>query len=333
MKKIILSLLLLSILILSACTNSTTVDDSKLNVVTTSYPIYFFANEIAGDVGNVELLLPYGTDPHSFDPSPKDMIKIINSDAFIFTSEYLEMWVHDIEESLESENVNIYDAGSVVEYIDGNHDDHDHIGEHDEDEEHVEDEDHADTENGTSEEHEEHGEFDPHYWLSLENNLKVIDYILTLYVQLDPENEIVYIENAQSLKSDIELLKTKYETTLSNCENNFVISGGHNIYGYLEHEYHFEVETAAGLSPDSEPTPEKIKKLNDLAIEHNTKYVLFEELVNPNLAKSISNDVGAEVLSFNPGATILKDDFDAGMNFISIMEENLNTLSSALNCK
>lgn len=74
-------------------------EDGKLLVVTTLFPTYSLTKAIAPNA-DVRLLLPPGADSHSFEPSPKDMILLENSDLVVFTGEYMEEWMNKVLSSL-----------------------------------------------------------------------------------------------------------------------------------------------------------------------------------------------------------------------------------------
>ncbi len=73
----------------------------KLQVMTTFYPMYDFTKEVVGDEGEVELLIPAGTDSHDYEPSAKDMAKIQNADVFVYNNENMETWVPAIQNTLK----------------------------------------------------------------------------------------------------------------------------------------------------------------------------------------------------------------------------------------
>lgn len=183
-----------------------------------------------------------------------------------------------------------------------------------------------------AEEHHHHGDYDPHFWLDFSQDTKAVDAIAQAYIQKDPANKDYYLANAETYKQKLRSLDESYKQGLKSCKQKEFITGGHNAYTYLGNRYGIEFVAAYGVSPDSEPTPKAIKEIADLASEHNIKYILVEELVSPRMAQAIANDAKAEILVFNPGHNLLKSEFDSGVTFISLMEENLINLEKALEC-
>ena len=185
----------------------------------------------------------------------------------------------------------------------------------------------------TEEGHHHHGEYDPHIWLDFENDQKIVNAIAESLSQKDPSNVDFYLKKAQYYNAKLCKLHEDYASSLSNCKQHEFISGGHNAFAYLAHKYNLETISAFGISPDSEPTPQKIKEIVDLTKERGIKYIYFEKLVNPKMAETIAGEVGAKTLVLNPAHNLLKEQFQQGITFISLMEENLINLKTGLECE
>ncbi len=373
MKKTILLLFTLVALFLFGCSQATVTQapekqGDKLTVVTTLFPLYEFAREIGGDNVDVTLLLPPGVEPHSFEPKPSDIKKIENADAFLYIGEIMEPWAHDILEGLSNKDLQVVDASSLVTLLESNHDDHDEHGheEHGDEHDHAEDhaEEHHDEEHGHDhkeedlmhdehdhedehgdeghmhDEHEEeghdhhnHGAFDPHIWLDLEKDQKIVAEIAKVFSLLDNANADVYQTNANAYIAKLIALDERYKTELASCSHDEFLVGGHNFFGYIEHRYNIEgIPAIENLAPKTEPTPKRIQEITDIANEHGIKHILTEVLVSKQMAEAIASESGAEVLVFHPAPNLPKADLDRGVTFLSVMEENLETLKTALEC-
>jgi zinc transport system substrate-binding protein len=320
-KTIFIYLAIVAILLVAGCTNNVKQDSNdKISVVTTLFPLYEFAKEVGGNKVEVTLLLPPGAEAHTFEPKPSDIQKINNADVFLYIGAGMEPWAHDIVEGSNNKDLLIIDASSKVSLIKSEeHDEHEHEAEkHEHEEEH--------------EEEHQHGEYDPHIWLDFENDKKIVDAIAQTFSEKDPKNKEIYMKNAQEYNSKLSSLNQKYSAGLTNCKQNEFISGGHNAFAYLAHKYNLESISAFGISPDSEPTPQKIKEIVDLTKEHGIKYIYFEKLVNPKMAETIAEEADAKTLVLNPAHNLLKEQFQQGVTFISLMEENLQNLKIGLEC-
>ena len=333
-------------------TNST--DNENISIITTLYPQYDFTRTIAPDA-EVELLLPAGTEPHSYEPTPRDIEAIQNTDLFIYTGEAMEPWVKDILNNVSEDRVLDLSSSITLMQSDHSHDheeeDHSHSDDHDHDHDH--EDGHSHDEHGDDHSHEEehshdheekvkdemhedhdhkHGEYDPHFWLDFTNAVTMVETISTKLSEIDSSNADTYSTNSQALITDLEALDTKYETTLSQCEENTLIIAGHSAFGYLTERYGLTQEAAQGFSPNAEPSSSRVVELIELVNEKDAGAVFTEELLSDRLAQTISDETGAQVLQITPAGNVTRDDLDANVTFIDIMESNLESFATGLSC-
>ena len=315
-KLLVLPVLIVAVLLVAGCVNNAQKEpEDKITIVTTLFPLYEFAKEVGGEKVDVALLLPPGAEAHTFEPRPSDIQKMNNADVFLYIGAGMEPWAHDIVEGANNENLLLLDASSKVTLLKSeNHDKHD-----------SESEDH--------DEGHQHGDYDPHFWLDFENDKKIVDAIAQVLSEKDPTNRGFYMKNAKQYNARLSSLNQKYDNELSNCKQNVFISGGHSAFAYLAHNYNLESISAFGISPNSEPTPQKIKEIIDLTKEHGIKYIYFEKLVNPKMADTIAHETNAKTLVLNPAHNLLKEQFQQGVTFIALMEENLQNLKIGLECE
>jgi zinc transport system substrate-binding protein len=113
-----------------------TANNGKPDVVAVNFPAYDFTRQIAGDRVSLTMLLPPGAESHSFEPTPRDIIKIQDCDVFIYTGGDSDAWVERILESMDTSEkkiIRMMDAVDVVEeeIVEGmEDDDHDHGHDH-----------------------------------------------------------------------------------------------------------------------------------------------------------------------------------------------------------
>ncbi|MBU4348223.1 zinc ABC transporter substrate-binding protein [Patescibacteria group bacterium] len=290
----------------------------KIKIITTIFPLYDFAKTIVGDNADVSMLLPPGIEPHSFEPKPSDIIKINKSDIFIYTGDFMEPWAKDILDGLDNKSLHIVNFSDRLELM----------GEDKEKEHHFEDV------NTEKYEHEhEHGEIDPHIWLDFSNCQIIIDSISNALIKSDSANSIFYASEAEKLKNDLSILDDNFKEGLNFCETNTFIHGGHYAFGYLAKRYELNYLTAQGFMPNSEPTVKDLIALIEQLKEKEIKYVFYEELLSPKIAKTISSETGAELLLLNPASNLSKKDFENNISFIAIMEKNLENLKLGMQCQ
>lgn len=278
---------------------------SKINVITTLFPIYDFVKNIGQDKVNVSLLLPPGTEAHSFDPKPNDVIHINQSDIFIFTGKFMEPWVDDLISGLTNKNLLVVDASTGVQLKPGVFHDAD----------------------------EPLGSMDPHIWMDLSNAQIMVDTITQSLVSKDPSNKNYYEANATIYKQKLVSLDQSYQTALSSCKTKEIIYGGHYALGYLAARYGLKYSSAQGISPDSEPTASDLTQLINQIKRDNIKYIFYEELSSPKIAQTISQESGAKLLPLSAAHNISKQQLNQGTSFVSIFENNLLNLKTGLECQ
>jgi len=358
MKKSIVIMSMVALLVFAGCANTTTEnsgDNDKISVVTTLFPMYDFAKIIGGDKVEVSLLLPPGVEPHSFEPTPSDVVKINGSDLFVYTGEFMEPWAHDIIDSADKKVI-VFDSSVGIEMMkeeaehehhedehheDEHHEDEHHEDEHHEDEhhedEHHEDEHHEDEhhedEHHEDEHHHDHGGVDPHIWLAFDNAEIMVSNIEKALIAIDPDNATYYEENATKYIKELNDLDKLYGDTLKTCESKSIVYGGHYAFGYLSKEYGLTYVAAQGFSPDSEPSAQDLATMVEQIKNDNIDYIFYEELTSPKIAETLANETKAKMLLLNGAHNIAKDDYKNGTTYLSIMKSNLENLKTGLHCK
>lgn len=287
MKKIIM--LLMSVLFLSGC--STVKNEDELSIVTTLFPQYDITRSIVKDKGNVILLLPPGVEAHSYEPTPQDIVKLNESDLFIYTSDHLETYASKMSSEIRNEDNTVINLESVVEIS---------------------------------------GE-DPHYWLVMDNMVKMTEEILSRIVLVDPENEQFYRDNANEYISNLMIVDAEIKDLLSNTNNETIVFAGHFSFDYFADYYGMNYVTPfESFSPNAEVSPSKISKLIQFIKDNDIEYVYFEELVDPKLAKMLQGETGVELLVLNAEHNVTKEQLEDGTSFISIMRQNIENLKLGL---
>ncbi|MFT8322671.1 MAG: metal ABC transporter substrate-binding protein [Bacillus sp. (in: firmicutes)] len=313
-------LIMAAAVFLVGCGNSNSNDEKKegndkIKIVTTFYTMYDFTKNVAGDLADVELLIPSTIEPHDWEPTPKDVGNIQKANLFIYNSEYMETWVPQVKDSLKGAKVNFVEASKNITLTEGIEEEH-----HDEDGE--EEEHHED------EEHEHSHEMDPHVWLSPSLAQKEVQNITDALVKADPDNKAVYESNSKAYLEKLQKLDNDYRTKLQDVKKKELITQ-HAAFGYLAKEYGLTQVPIAGLSPEEEPNAQKLAELKGFAKEHDVKVIYFEELASPKVAKTLAAEIGAEIEVLSTLEGLSKEDQDKGLNYISVMEENLDKLVKA----
>jgi len=279
----------------------------KTKIITSVFPLKEFAETVCGDRGEVNLLIPPGAEIHTWKPRPSDIIRISSADVFIYIGQDLEPWLHDILESVRSEELRVLEASEGISLIE--EESHEHPHGH------------------------EHAGVDPHIWLDFEIDQIIVDKIAAILSEVDPEGASVFWRNAGLYKKKLQQLDMKYREELNRCVHRTFILGGHAAFGYVARRYNLHQISLYGLSPDSKPTPKQLIEVVEQAKEHRTEAIFFEIAVSDELARVIAKEVGARTLVLNPGANLTKEQLKSGVTFFDIMNKNLESLKDGLICK
>ncbi|MGU7920657.1 zinc ABC transporter substrate-binding protein AdcA [Streptococcus suis] len=305
MKKVGLLFLSASALLLGACGNSTvSQEDGKLDIVTTFYPVYEFTKQVAGDEANVDLLVKAGTEVHGYEPSAKDIARIQEADAFVYENENMETWVHDIEDSIDTEKVVVISATEGMLLLPGGeeeHEGHDH-----------------------SEEGHSHA-YDPHVWLSPERAITLVENIRDSLVAKYPEKKDAFETNAAAYIEKLDALDAKYSETLSAAKQKYFVTQ-HTAFAYLALDYGLKQVSITGVAADEDPTPSRLAELTEYINKYAIKYIYFEENASKSVAETLAKETGVQLDVLNPLESLTDEDMKNGKDYISVMEDNLTAL-------
>ncbi|CAD5902877.1 metal ABC transporter substrate-binding protein [Carnobacterium maltaromaticum] len=303
---LIASLAILFIMV--GCGNQeATKDSTKLQIVTSFYPMYDFTQNVAGDNAEVSVLMKAGTEPHDYEPSAKDIAKIADSDVFVYNSKEMETWVSSVLTNIDTKKTVVVDASQGIDLLEGSHSDDETEAEHE----------------GHSHAH------DPHIWLDPVLAQKQVDTIKEGIIKADTKNKETYEKNALAYKEKLAALNEKFEMGLKNAENRTFVTQ-HAAFAYLANRYDLEQVAIAGLSPDQEPSPAKLAELNDFIKENNIKIIYFAETASPKIAKTVANETGAKLEVLSPIEGITQEEQEKGVDYIKVMEKNLEALEKAI---
>lgn len=319
MKKRLLSLglILIFIFALTGCNNSNNEKDSeRLRVGVTISPLKYFVEEIGKDKVDVFSIIPDGSDAHTFDPKPKDLNELINSDIFVYNGLGMEEWIDSVLTTVDSEKVKVVEATSGVDPITINEeeDEHEEGEEHDHDhEEEIDDHEHS------------HGGLDPHTWLSLSDAIIEAENIKNALIEVDSENKNYYEENFEILKESLSNLKSEYEDKFKELANkNFVT--GHAAFAYLCRDFGLTQESISNVfGEEGEVKPQDMEYLVSYCKENNVKVIFNESNASEDSTQTLAKEVGAEVVKIY-SLESSEDD----MNYLDGMKYNLETIYNSL---
>lgn len=308
MKKYLNSILI-SLLLLSGCT-SVEVEFEKPNVIVTLFPQYDMVRAIAQDKVNLEFLLPAGVEPHSFEPTPSNIVRINESDLFVYTSDIMETWISNLFTQLNDKGPLVVNSSSGIEFISHEEDGHDH-------------------EEG-EDDHEE--EYDPHFWLDPLNAKIMAENITAGLIEMDPDNADFYQTNANVYLSELDQLDQEFIDLFNRVKLHKIIYGGHFAFGYLAHRFDIDILSPyKGYSPDAEPSVSSLTELIKVMEDNQIEVIFYEELIDPKIARTISEQTGADIEVLHGAHNLSLEEMNQGLTYFDVMRSNIEKLKVALN--
>ncbi|PID79881.1 MAG: hypothetical protein CSB19_01595 [Clostridiales bacterium] len=368
MKTKVFTVLLLIVLLLAGCSSSGAADSDVQSrdanapnepvVYTTIYPVYALTEAVAGNVVEVRVALPFGVDPHDFEPSAKLIGEMSKADVVFYNGLAMEPWLERAYDSFVDNGVMMINLSEAVEPIPfSGHISHDedcdetHDANHAEkcgaahDADHAEkcdaahDADHAekhheehDADHVVNHDHEghQHGNLDPHIWQDPLNAMAMVDTIYaTLNEKCSPQSEAQLLANYKATKRKLTALDESYRTALDGLARREIVVG-HAAFGYLCHRYELQQIAVAGLSTHDEPSAALIAQIADLSEEHGVKVVFYDALGSDKLAKVVADEIGVALKPLNPIGVITTEQLESGEDYFTLMEENLQAIRAAL---
>lgn len=305
-------LLVLFSLLLTACgaANVPEVDTGTLNVVATTSIVADVVANVGGDAVNVQILLPVGADPHSFEPSPQDIAKVADAEIVFANGAGLEAFIDHLLESADATD-KIVEVSKGIELLA-----HPNAAVEDD---HEEGEDH------------DHEMGDPHTWTDPNNVLVWVQNIEAALSKADPANAETYAANAAAYTAELEEMDAWIREQIAQipAENRKIVTD-HQLLGYYIEEYGLEMAGAIvpGYSSLSEPSAQELAAIEDAIRETGVQAVFVGNTVNSNLAERVSEDTGVKLVFFFTGS-LSPADGDAP-TYLDYLRYNTNAFVTAL---
>ncbi len=312
--------ILLLLCFCAACTADEKAKNSeKISIVTTIFPPYDFAREIAGENAQISMLLRPGTESHSYEPSPADIIAVENCDIFIYNGGESDAWVETLVENIDTSDCKVL---RMMECVDA-----------------LEEKPLEGVENGHFHEHEseyEHhegmtAEYDEHIWTSPQNAMKITQAIASTIMEIDPERRMEYEANLTRYSQELSELDTEFKKITDEGKRKLIIFGDRFPFRYFADDYGLDYRAAfPGCSAESEPSVKTVAYLVDKIREEDIPNAFYIEFSNQRLVKTIQEETGALPLLFHSCHKLSRDEMERGDTYLTLMRKNAENLKEAL---
>ncbi|MGX7059135.1 metal ABC transporter substrate-binding protein [Vagococcus humatus] len=303
---------LLALFILASCgqkEKETSSSHPSVKVVTTFYPMYDFTKQVVGEEGEVSMLIKGSVEPHDYEPSPKDIAKIQQADVFVYNSKEMETWVPSVLASIDKSQVKVIEASQGISLAKGSDSleeeaDHAHAKDH-------------------------HHEYDPHVWLDPVLAKQEVQQIRDGLKSVSQLDQSVLTTQAKAYEEKLTQLDQAYQTAFKGATQRVFVTQ-HAAFGYLAKRYNLTQLPIAGISPDQEPSPASLAKMEKFVKENQVNIIYTEALSSSKVAKTISEATGAELKELSTLESLSAKENKQGLDYLKIMEQNLTALKESI---
>ncbi|MDR3303568.1 MAG: metal ABC transporter substrate-binding protein [Treponema sp.] len=282
--------------------------DARLTVVSTIFPPYDFVRELAGERVNRFMLVPPGVESHSFEPTPRDIIRIQNCDVFIYVGGDSDAWVERVLSSIDTSKMQIISLMDCVTVVE---------------EELVE--------GMEEEEGEEEAEYDEHVWTAPRNAALIVQKLRDALCAVDAGNADAYRANAAAYLAKLDALDAAFREAVAGGSRHTIVFGDRFPFRYLADAYSLSYFAAfPGCSTETEASAATLRFLIDKVRAERIPVIFHIELSNERMADMISEETGAKKLLLHAGHNVSKRELEQGRSYLDIMNQNVLNLKEAL---
>jgi zinc transport system substrate-binding protein len=307
-RKIMLSLISIMLLVtLAACgdknvgvsvseNNNFDSNNGKIKVVSSFNAMTQFVKVVGKDKVDVQTMIPNGTEPHDFEPKPKDLANISKTQIFVYNGLGMESWVDKTIKAADNKNLLVVEASRGCNPI----------------------------KNSDEEAVKEHGQYDPHLWISLTGAKIEAKNIKDALVKVDPSNKDYYEKNYNEFASKLDTMLTDYKMKFDQITNKNFITG-HAAFAYFCRDFDLQQNSVEGVFAEGEPTPKRLEELVDYCKKNNVKTIFMEEMASPKVSQTLAKEVNAKVERIYTA-----ESEEDGKDYIQSMKENLDKVYESL---
>jgi len=342
-------------------------DGTRPVVYTSIHPVHLVVEQIGGEEVVVKNAIPSGNEAHNFIIPAQTRAEIEESDGLVYLGLEFDPWAEKIAEE-NPDLPRLEFAHDATDLLSGQHEDHEgeeHHDEeeydetektteekdethsnnsehsHDEDEEHMheEGEEHSHDDEGKDKKEEDedhdhedghdHGEFDPHIWFDTTIMTAQAAQVRDFLIDIEPDKAGTFSANYDAFVTDLEEIDQQYTTQLAQC-NNDTLYTSHDAFSYLGRSYGFELKSVYGLSTFDQPSIAKTADFIQQIKQDNISYIAREDIISQTTLSQIQAETDVQFLLIQPMESVNADMED--LSYRELMEQNLETITTALGC-
>jgi manganese/iron transport system substrate-binding protein len=266
-----------------------------VNVVTTSTMLTDWATQVGGDVVELVGILDPGADPHVYEPVPVDSVALEEADLVFYNGYNLEPNLVRLMESTSSEARQVA-VGEIIAPLDF--------------------------------EYEGQREPDPHVWGDVENVVQMVELIRDELIQLDPDRETEFSQNAEAYSAQLIQLDDWIETQIATIpadQRQLVTT--HDAFQYYTQAYGLEVAgTLIGISTEEQPSAQTVQQLAATIRELGVPAIFAETTINPRLITTVAEEAGVKLAPTELYSDSIGAPGSEGDSYINMMVANTRAI-------
>ncbi|MGQ9920712.1 MAG: metal ABC transporter substrate-binding protein [Desulfobacca sp.] len=289
---------------------------AKLPVAASIIPLADFCRQIGGDRVQVQVLIPPGASPHTFEPSPGLLSGLRQAKVVVINGAGLEPWVDRFLKTLKAKKPVVVTATAGLDLI-REVDDHVREGGHHASEKKKPAADH--------DHHHAHGDVNPHVWLDPVLAQDICRRIAAAFTSADPEGRAVYEQQLQQYLEKLTALHDKIAATTGQFQIKEFIDF-HPSFTYFARRYGLREVGTIEVAPGREPTPRALQNILAAVKRYGIRVIFSEPQFNPRIAEVLAQEAGVRVLSLDP----IGGRPPYGESYLQLMEFNLATMTQAM---
>ena len=279
---------------------------ANATVISSVKPIGFITQAITSGITDAEILLPDGASPHTYSLKPSDLKNIKSAELVIWVGEDMETFMPTLLKNIDKQKqIELMEIPAIKTLLRTNHDDHSHeeINHHQSD-------------------HDHHGEYDEHIWLSPEIAKIIAQSIHDKLITLYPDKKIKIDENLNEFTIKLSETEQNIAKKLINVQNRgyFVF---HDAYGYFESQFRLKNLGSFTINPAVQPGAQKVYAIQQKLKEHQAVCVFIEPQFSPAVIEKLVNGTNVRIGELNPLGTDIMPSKDAYFQFLMKLTQQL----------
>lgn len=281
--------------------------EQRIAVTASIVPLADFCRQIGKDRVDVQVLVPPGASPHTFEPPPSVVARAASARLFLYIGEGLEPWAQRLAKSLKKGSVALEAAQGLPLIRD------------------TQSEEPPKPRHGKEKHSHSHGGANPHIWLDPLLAKEICSKIAEALIRVDPSQKEYYERNLGSYGGKLEALHQEIQERISTFRIRKYVCF-HPAYEYFSRRYGLEQAGVIELSPGREPSPKHLKNLVTAIKEHGIQVVFGEPQLNPRVAEVIAQEAGVKVAILDP----LGGRPPYGSDYLALMRHNLQVMAESM---